>query len=140
MTNMRSLCYLLLLLCLTAPMNMACSKAEVSDRYSTPRKTYAYWLEVSQSGDIAENLKCLTKPSRKFMDLQAKNRDVFIERMILSANIFKNYSIAGEKSKGERAVLVLKEPKTGNTIPIPFMKEAGEWKVDLIALFGSGKS
>ena len=140
MTNMRSLCNLILLFFLTMPMFMACSKAEVDSKYSTPRKTYVYWLEVSQSGDIAENLKCLNGASRKFMDLQVKNRDIFIDRMTRSAMIFKNYSIAGEKMRGGKAVLVLKEPKTGNTIPIPFMKEDGEWKVDLIALFSGGKS
>ena len=140
MTDIRSFWRILLLICLNTVMITACSKAGVDDKFSNPRKTYAYWLEVSQSGDIAENLKCLNRESKKFMGLQAKNRDIFIDRMIKSAKIFKNYSIAGEKMRGGKAVLVLKEPKTGNAIPIPFMKEGGEWKVDLIALFSGGKS
>lgn len=125
---------LLLFVLLTLP---ACTDKDVDERFSTPRKTYNLWLGASLNGDIPLNMSCLTKNSQKFMEQQSKNRDVFIARMTQSAAIFSNYSISEERTKGEKAIIVIKEPKSGNSIMVPLQNEDGEWKVDLIEMFSS---
>ena len=113
----------------------SCEKKAEDVRFSTPGKTYDIWLRTAIEGDYAANIECLTKASRKFTDSQAKQRMVFMERMVGSAKVYKNYDIVGENIKGDRAVVIIREPKSGDSIAIPFQYEEGGWKVDLIAMF-----
>lgn len=112
----------------------SCARKVEDERYSSPRKTYSLWLEVSIKGDIAATMECLTKASQKFMDIQAKNRDLFIARMVEYSMVFERYEVSEEKIKGDKAVVVILEPDSKNVIAIPFQYEDG-WKVDLIAMF-----
>ena len=115
----------------------SCSYKEESDnRFSTPRKSYDLWIDASLKGDIPATMECLTRNSVNFMKQQMKNRDIFIKRMVGSAKIFNNYSSAKIDIKGDSAVLVLKKSIKQNVINVPFRLEDGEWKVDLIAMFG----
>lgn len=110
---------------------------KVDERFSTPKKTYALWLDTAVKGDIVANEECMTNASRRFMDQQAKFRDLFIQRMTQSAVVFMNYSISDEKIKEDKAIVVIREPKSGHAIAVPLQLEEGGWKVDLIAMFGS---
>lgn len=115
----------------------SCSYEEEADnRFSTPRKSYDLWIDASAKGDIPATMECLTRNSENFMKQQMKNRDIFIKRMVGSAKIFNNYSSIKVDIKGDSATLILKSPKKQNLINVPFRLEDGEWKVDLIAMFG----
>lgn len=103
--------------------------------FTSPGKTYAVWVETAVRGDLAANMECITRASKKFMDGQAKHRAVFMERMMQSAKIYSNYSVVGENTKGDKAVVIISDPKSGDSIAIPFLYEEGGWKVDLIAMF-----
>lgn len=113
----------------------SCKKKTEDARFSTPGKTYAIWLKTAVEGDYAANIECVTKASIKFMDTQAKFRMVFMERMMQAAKGYSNYSITAENIKGDKAVIIITEPKSGNSIAIPFQYEDGGWKVDMIAMF-----
>lgn len=117
---------------------IACSCAEKvpDERFSSPLKVYEVWLQTAIDGDMSANLECLTGASLKFMDRRSKSRELFIARMAGSAKVFRNYSVENEKIKDKRAVVMIVEPKSGNRITVPFLYEEGEWKVDLIAMFG----
>lgn len=113
----------------------SCSNQAADERFSSPAKTYSLWLDSSSKGDIPTNMECMTKASQKFMDLQSKKRDIFISRMVQSANIFKNYSVVDERIKGDKAIVLIKDPKSGHSVAVPFQLEGGELKVYLIAMF-----
>lgn len=117
---------------------VSCSEKKADNRFSTPGSTYALWLDTAVKGDMAKNMECLTIASQRFMDAQASLRDVFIDRMVSSANIFENYSVEAEKIEGTRAIVLIRESKSGHAIAVPFLFEEGGWKVDLIAMFGGG--
>lgn len=114
---------------------LSCAKKEIDERFSTPIKTYNHWLETSLKGDIVKNMECMTKASRKFMDSQAKMRDIFIQRMTASAEVFSKYKVSNEKIKDNRALVVIRDSDSGNAIAVPFLYEEDGWKVDLIAMF-----
>lgn len=110
-------------------------KREGEERFATPGKTYRVWVETAVTGDFATNMECVTKASRRFMDSQAKHRAEFMERMTGAAKIFNSYLIVDENIKGDKAVVVIREPESGDSIAVPFLYEEGGWKVDLIAMF-----
>lgn len=114
---------------------VSCARKEADERLASPKKTYNIWLEASLRGDISLIMECMTRASQRFMDIEAKNKDIFIARMVEYANIFGKYNIADEKIKGDKAVVVIIEPKSGSAIAVPFQYEDGGWKVDLIAMF-----
>lgn len=114
----------------------SCNKKAEDARFSAPGKSYAVWLKTAVEGDYAANIECVTKASVKFMDSQAKFRMVFMERMTQAAQGYSNFSVTSEKIKGDKAVVIITDPESGNSIAIPFQYEDGGWKVDLIAMFG----
>lgn len=120
-------------------MLISCSEKEVKvlEEFSTPEKTYRFWLETAEKGDIQSNNRCVTKASQKVVDSQMRQMDEFMSRMSANLKIFKTYTISEQRSKGDKAVVVLKGPK-GEIIVVPLSKEAEGWKVDLISLFGGG--
>lgn len=113
----------------------ACQKND--ERFSTPKKTYEFWMKTSGTGDIGGGMECLTKASQRFMDLQTKNRDIFIKRLADYSIVFSQYQVVEEKIKKDKAYVVLSEPKSGNTMAVPLLFEDGGWKVDLISMFGN---
>jgi len=123
------------MLCIMLTANSCGKKKEGDARFATPSKTYEVWTKTAVRGDFAANIECVTKASVSFMDSQAKQREEFMERMVQAAKIFNNYVIDSENIKGDKAVVVIKEPKTGGSVAIPFQYEEGSWKVDLIAMF-----
>lgn len=124
-----------LIICM-ALLSCTGKKADVDERFSSPKKVYALWLEASLKGDIPATMEYQTRASQKFMDMQAKNRDIFIGKMVQAAAVFNSYSITDERVSGERAVVVIRNAKSGDAITVPFRYEEGGWKVDLIAMFG----
>lgn len=132
---MRSRKSMLLIACFIGLM-IGCAKEEVKEdpRFSTPENAYKIWIDAGIKGDLVASLECVTEESKKFVDLQAKQRDIFLQRMVENSKIFKEYSIIDSKVKENRAVLLTKGPD-GNTIVVPFRRDAGGWKVDLIAMF-----
>ena len=123
------------LILLLAVMASSCAKKDIDERFSSPKKTYALWLTASIEGDVANSMECMTRASQKFMDIQTRMRDLFIERMVSSAKIFSNYSVSEERIKGNKAVVLIRELKSGHSIAVPLMYEDGGWKVDLISMF-----
>lgn len=115
--------------------NSCGEKKRGEERFATPGKTYAVWVETAVTGDFATNIECVTKASRRFMDNQVKHRAVFMERMMQSAAIYSNYSVTAENIKGGKAVVVIRDPESGASIAVPFLYEEGGWKADLIAMF-----
>lgn len=118
----------------------SCSKEKVETReeFSTPEKTYRLWLGTAEKGDIDNNVRCVTEASKRLVDSQLRNMDEFMRRMSASVQMFKAYTIAEQRSKEDRAVVVLKGEK-GDIIVVPLKREAEGWKIDLISLFsGSG--
>lgn len=109
-------------------------KVEPDPRLSTPLKTYGLWLKAAMQGDIVTSTLCITEESKKVMDLQAKNRDEFIRRLTTQAKLFNEYKITDTKTKEDKAIVLLTGPK-GDTLVVPFKKEADGWKVDLLAMF-----
>lgn len=117
----------------------SCSKKEVtiSEEFSTPEKTYRLWLETAEKGDIQNNNRCVTEASKRLVDGQMGQMEEFMKRMSANLVIFKTYTIMEQKSKEDKAVVILKGPK-GDIIAVPLAKEADGWKIDLISLFGGG--
>ena len=113
-----------------------CAEKNVEEdpRLSSPKATYDLWLDASLRGDLPASLDFVTKESKKFVDLQAKNRDVFMQRLIKNAKEFKKFEIVDTKIKKDRAVVLTRGPK-GATIAVPFKKDPDGWKVDLLAMF-----
>lgn len=123
-----------------ALVSSSCARKAVMEleEFSTPEKTYRLWIETADKGDIPNNIRCITDASKRTMDLQLRQMDVFMERMSANVKVFKTYSIAEQKMRGDRAVVVLKGKKGDITI-VPFRKEDEGWKVDLVSLFtGAG--
>lgn len=117
----------------------SCSKKEVaiSEEFSTPEKTYRLWLDTAEKGDIQSNNRCVTEASQRLVDSQMAQMEEFMKRMSANLAIFKTYTIMEQKSKEDKAVVILKSPK-GDIIVVPLAKEAEGWKIDLISLFGGG--
>lgn len=113
----------------------SCGEKKGEDRFSAPAKTYAVWVETAVKGDFVTNMECITRASMKFMDGQAKHRTEFMERMVEAAKIFNKYIVVDENIKGDKAVVVIREPESGDSVAVPFQYEDGGWKVDLIAMF-----
>lgn len=115
----------------------SCTKeaVEFKEELSTPAKTYKFWLEAGDKGDVEGSMKCLTEASKRIMDEQSRFMGEFMARLKDNLKVFKTYSIVEQKSKGDRGVVVLKGEK-GDLMVIPFKKEADGWKVDLISLLG----
>lgn len=132
-------CRLLILVFWVLVLN-SCAEKEVRslEEFSTPEKTYRLWLETAEKGDIPGNMRCITEASKRTMDPQLRQMDEFMSRMTANVKMFKTYTIAEQKSKEDRAVVVLKGQK-GDIMVVPLRKEAEGWKIDLIALFsGTG--
>lgn len=117
----------------------SCSREEVKAReeFSTPEKAYRFWLETAGKGDIESNMMSVTRASKTIMDSQLRNMDVFMGRLKENVRVFKTYTLLEQRSKEDRAVVVLKGTK-GDMIVIPLKKEAEGWKIDLVSLFGGG--
>lgn len=117
----------------------SCTEKEVKvlEEFSTPEKTYRFWLETAEKGDIHGNSRCVTEASKRLVDSQMRRMDDFMGRLATNVAIFKTYTISEQRSKGDKAVVVLKGPK-GEIIVVPLSKEAEGWKIDLISLFGGG--
>lgn len=115
----------------------SCSKKEVAmiEEFSTPEKTYRLWLETAERGDIQNNNRCITEASKRLVDSQLRQMDEFMRRMSANVTIFKSYSLSEQRSKEDKAVVILKGTK-GDVIVVPLKKEAEGWKIDLISLFG----
>jgi len=120
-------------------MCSSCSKKgiAVNEEFSTPEKTYRIWLETAEKGDIQSNNRCVTDASKRLVDGQMGQVEEFMRRMSANIAIFKTSTILEQKSKEDKAVVILKGPK-GDIMVIPLMKEAEGWKIDLISLFGGG--
>lgn len=118
---------------------VSCAKKELAVRkeFSTPENAYRFWLETAEKGDISNNMLSVTEASKKIMDAQVRQLDEFMRRMNENVRIFKTYTLAEHKVKGDKAIIMLKGPK-GETILVPLKKEAEGWKVDLVALFSGG--
>ena len=114
-----------------------CSEKSVDERFKTPRSTYDLWLESSLKNDMETNMACITKASRKLMEqMEGKKEEIFMRRMIQASAVFKSYSVAEEKIEGDKAILLIREPKSQSAIVIPFKSETDGWKVDLVTMFG----
>lgn len=118
---------------------LSCAKKDsaVRKEFSTPEKTYRFWLETAEKGDISNNMLSITEASKKIMDAQVRQMDEFMRRMNENIKIFKTYTLSEQKIKEDRAVILLKGSK-GDIIVVPLHKEADGWKIDLMALFGGG--
>lgn len=116
----------------------SCADKRAKEEFSTPIKTYRLWLDSAERGDIAASMDCITEASKKIMDSQLKQMDVFMSRMMSNVKIFKRYSVVEEETNRDRAVVVLQGP-SGDRISVPFVKEPEGWKVDLMALFGGNR-
>lgn len=110
-------------------------KVEIREEFSTPEKTYRIWLDTAGKGDISTNIKCVTEASKRIVDSQMKEMDVFMARLGPSVKLFRSYTIMESKTKEDKAVVVLKGKK-GDLLVVPMKKEAEGWKIDLISLFG----
>lgn len=110
-------------------------KIETDPRLSSPEKAYLLWVESGIKGDIDTSNLCVTEESRKFIDIQIKNKQLTTEKLVEQSARFKEYKVIDTKYKGERAVMLTKSPQKGDTIVLPFKKDGKGWKVDLIALF-----
>lgn len=118
----------------------SCSKKEVTprDEFSTPGKTYRLWIETAEKGDIENSMRCVTEASKRIMDAQIRRMDEFMKRSNENIKIFKTYTIVEQKSREDKAVVVLRG-KRNDIIVVPLKKEAEGWKIDLISLFsGAG--
>lgn len=117
----------------------SCAKETIAvkEEFSTPEKTYRLWLETAEKGDIQSNSRCVTEASKRLVDSQMGQMEEFMKRMSANIIIFKTYTILEQKSKEDKAVVILKGPK-GDIMAIPLMKEAEGWKINLISLFGGG--
>jgi len=136
MKNVVKLNIWIVLIAVTFVLATSCGeKRQTDERFSTPVKTYAIWLDTAVKGDYAANIECVTKASVKFMDSMAKHRTVFMERMMAAAKLYDTYDILDENIKGVKAVVVLSEPQSGQSIAVPFLYEDDGWKVDLITMF-----
>jgi len=118
----------------------ACSgeNSSVSEEFSTPEKTYRFWLEVTEKGDIANSIRCVSEDSKKMVDEQLTHMSDFMDRTAANLEVFKTYSIYDQKIKEDRAVVLLKGEK-GDTIVVPLKREDDGWKVDLLAMFGGNE-
>lgn len=118
-------------------MLISCSEKQVAVReeFSTPEKSYRFWLNTAENGDIPNNMKSITEASTRIMDSQLGNMDVFISRLNENVRVFKAYTLAEQRMKEDKAIVVLKGAK-GEVLVVPLKKEAEGWKIDLISLFG----
>ena len=129
---------LLCFLCIAAFFMVSCGKKGDGprDEYRTPSLTYKEWIKAGSEGDIYGSTEAITEVSRKMMDQLERNRDEFVRRMVASSAAFKNYSIGEERITGNRAMVMIESPDKKARIVIPLALEKGEWKVDLIKMFG----
>ena len=118
---------------------VSCAKEDIAvkEEFSAPEKTYRLWLETAEKGDIQNNNRCVTEASKRLVDGQMGQMEEFMRRMSANLVIFKTYTIMEQKSKKDKAVVILKGPK-GDITAVPLTKEAEGWKIDLISLFGGG--
>ena len=131
--------YAMLLLCLLAVFLIpACGSNEkkVRPEFSTPEAAYEYWLNAGVDGDLNRSTECLSEASKRMMEQMAKNRDEFMKRMVAGAKIFKTFSIADKRISDDKALILIESPDKKQKVPIPLVREKGEWKVDLVKMFG----
>lgn len=110
------------------------NEVKVNEQFSTPSKTYYYWLEASMRVDIQDVMSCISEKSKNIMNSQLKNMDVFVSRLKMNTELFKTYSVSEEKINGDKAVVILKDEK-GGVFVVPLKMEADGWKIDLLSLF-----
>lgn len=129
---------LLCFFCIVVFFVVSCGRKEEGprDEYKTPSLTYREWIKAGSGGDIYRSTEAITEVSRKMMDQLERNRDEFVRRMVESSTVFKNYSIGEERITGSRAMVMIESPDKKARIVIPLALENGEWKVDLIKMFG----
>lgn len=115
----------------------SCAKEEVkvAEEFSSPERTYRFWMETAEKGDIPNNMRSITEASKRIMDSQLRDMDTFMRRLNENTKVFKTYTIMEQKSKDDKAVVVLKGQK-GDLMVVPLKKEADGWKIDLLSLFG----
>lgn len=115
----------------------SCAKEEVkvAEEFSSPEKTYRFWMETAEKGDIPNNMRSITEASKRIMDSQLRDMDTFMRRLNENTKVFKTYTIMEQKSKDDKAVVVLKG-QMGDLMVVPLKKEVDGWKVDLLSLFG----
>lgn len=126
-----------LLFALCALFLNSCAKEEVkvAEEFSSPEKAYRFWMETAEKGDIPNNMRSITEASKRIMDSQLGDMDTFMRRLNENTKVFKTYTISEQKSKDDKAVVVLKGQK-GDLMVVPLKKEADGWKIDLMSLFG----
>lgn len=140
MTNLRKNRYesrgWIAFICLLLAVLTACSKeqAVVKEEFSTPEKSYRFWLNTAEKGDIPNNMRSITDDSKRIMDAQLGNMDVFMARLNENVRVFKAYTLAEQRLKEDKAIVVLKGAK-GEVLVVPLKKEAEGWKIDLMSLF-----
>lgn len=115
-------------LLLVAPASCGGKKA------STPAEVFKSFYEAARTADVATLKKLLSKESLARMEGQAKGRNKSLDDYL--ADESRSFppgvpEVGEEKIEGDRATLRFKHEKARNWSTASFVKEDGEWKINL---------
>ena len=112
---------------------MACSRFGLS---SSPTATWNAFVEASQKKDPAGIRKTLSKATVKSLEDFAKASNKSFDDVVKGEKVFptSKYETRNEKIDGDKATLDIKNPipDRDEWVQMPFVKEDGEWKLDLM--------
>jgi len=101
---------------------------------STPAEVFKSFYEAARTADVATLKKLLSKETLARMEGQAKSRNKSLDDYL--ADESRSFppgvpEVGEEKIEGDKATLRFKHEKARNWSTASFVKEDGEWKINL---------
>ena len=110
---------------------LSCSSAE--SKPSTPIETFKTYTKAVKNKDVATMKILLSDATMKMNELEAQARGISVDEVIQNETLFgenqKTVRLKNEKIEGDIATLEV-ENTFGKWETVPFVKEAGQWKID----------
>ncbi|HWT01707.1 MAG TPA: hypothetical protein VN256_15780 [Pyrinomonadaceae bacterium] len=128
MKVVRATALLLAALLAVAPASCGGKKA------GTPTEVFKSFYEAARAADVAALKKLMSKESLAYAEGQAKSRNQSLDDYLASQS--RSFppgvpEVGEEKIEGDKATLRFKHEKARNWSTASFVKEDGEWKINL---------
>lgn len=120
----------LLLVALLAVAPAACG----GKKSSTPTEVFKAFYEAARATDVATLKSLMSKESLAGMESQAKNNNKSLDEYLAGQS--RSFppgvpEVGEEKIEGDKATLKFKHEKARNWSTVTFVKEDGEWKINV---------
>ena len=101
---------------------------------STPTEVFKAFYEAARSADVATLKSLMTKESLAYMEVQAKGKNQSLDDYLAGQS--RSFppgvpEVGEEKIEGDKATLKFKHETNRNWSTATFVKEDGEWKINL---------